>query len=157
MAMKRALLLVPFVVLFLAAAPWDWTTQTSCTSEVQTCSSGSCSRAVPDGGSDAGISLSGVQGFTVRVCGTSARPLAGAGTLKDYHCTTGACSEVTANARAVTLTGTAATLCQELPPFVLPARLPDGDKMVWAASSVTISNWDGGAADTVTVTVCPAL
>lgn len=144
--------------------------QIPCTTETHACSSGSCSRPVPDGGAmsladgggvwvpdaDSGVSLAYVQGYTVRVCGTVARPLAGAGTLKDYHITsTGVVTELTRNARSVTLSG-GPPYCQELPPFVIPAFYPQKDRMVWASSGVTISNWDGGAADTVTVTVCPA-
>lgn len=133
--------------------------QNGCVTETHACSSGSCSRPVPDGGQggtmDAGISLAFMQGYSVNVCGTAARPLAGAGTLKDYHCSGGSCAEVVANAQPVTLVGTAATRCQEFPPFVIPAALPSADRMVWASAGVTISNWDAGAADTITVTVCP--
>lgn len=158
--MKRFALIfatVALAVLAMGEASDFWPTQVStCTSEVQTCSSGSCSRPVPDGGADGGIPLQDIRNYTLKVCGTSARPLAGAGTLKDYHCSGGACAEVVGNAQAVTLTGTSASYCQEFPPFVIPARLPNADRMVWAASGVTISNWDAGAADTITVTVCPS-
>lgn len=166
-SMKRLLFLSGAVAALALAA--ERPAQTTCVSETHNCTSGSCSRPIPDGGQpaladgggptvlpDAGLSLSRLQGFTLSVCGTAARPLAGAGTLKDYHCKVGSCAEVTANAQSVTLTGTAATPCQEFPPFVVPAALPVDDRMVWASSGVTITNWDAGAADTITVTVCPA-
>lgn len=152
------------------ATPADaWPAQNGCVTEVHACSSGSCSRPIPDGGvgrtadggltdaMDAGIPLAFVQGFTVRVCGTFARPLAGAGTLKDYHIASpaGTVTEVTSNALSVTQSG-GPPYCQEFPPFVLPQQLPSADRMVWASSGVTITNWDGGTADTVSVTVCPA-
>lgn len=139
--------------LLLGASPQEWPTQTSCTSEVHACSSGSCSRVSPVGVADAGMNMANVQGYTVRVCGTAARPLAGAGTLKNFHriAATGETPEVTYNAQAVTST----SICNEFPPFVLPAKLPEADRMVWASDSVTISNWDAGAADVVTVTICP--
>lgn len=142
------------VALLMAQAPFQWGTQVGCTSEVHTCSSGSCSRVSPVGEADAGIPLDGVKSYTVRVCGTAARPLAGAGTLRDFHrvAATGETPEVTSNVQSVTSTG----ICQELPPFVLPAALPAADRMIWASSGVTIANWDGGAADTITVTICPA-
>ncbi len=156
MKLAFAALVASVAVLLMGQAAFQWGTQVGCTSETHACSSGSCSRPVPDGGAgaDAGLYLENVRGYTVRVCGTSARPLAGAGTLKDYHCVAadGTCPEVPLNAQPVTL----AAVCQEFPPFVLPAQLPAADRMVWASSGVTISNWDGGAADTVTVTVCPA-
>lgn len=158
--MKRFALflaLVALVALVMGEASDFWPTQVAtCTTEVQPCTSGSCSRAVPDAGSDAGIPLQDIRNYLVRVCGTSARPLAGTGSLKDYHCSGSSCSEVTYNALSVTLTGTTAAPCQEFPPFVIPARMPNGDTMVWASSGVTISNWDGGTADTITVTICPA-
>lgn len=139
-----------------AASAEERPAQNTCISETHTCSSGSCSRAIPDGGiaADAGVLLGGVKAFSVRVCGTAARPLGGAGTLKDYHCDLryGVCPEVTYNAQSVTSTG----ICNEFPPFVIPASLPSSDRMVWASSGVTIVNWDAGAADVVTVTVCPA-
>lgn len=165
--MKRIVLISALAVAGLALAGLPG--QIPCVSETQTCSSGVCTRPVPDGGgpaladgggnwkvdADSGVSLANLQGFTVSVCGTAARPLGGAGTLKDYHIhATGAVKEVTGNAQAVTVTG--APYCQEFPPFALPAFLPQGDRMVWGSSGVTITNWDGGAADTVTVTICPA-
>jgi hypothetical protein len=158
--MKRFALVVSMVALaalVMGEASDRWPEQVStCRTETHGCTSGSCSLTVADGGVDSGIPLQDVRGFTVKVCGTTARPLAGAGTLKDYHCVSGGtCAEVTSNALSVTLTGTVATPCQEFPPFVLPARLPNTDRMVWASSGVTISNWDGGTADVVSVTVCP--
>lgn len=152
------------------ATPADaWPAQNGCVTETHACSSGSCSRPIPDGGfgktadggltdaMDAGISLAFVQGFTVRVCGTALRPLAGAGTLKDYHIVspTGTVTEIASNALTVNHSG-GPPYCQEFPPFVLPQQLPSADRMVWASSAVTITNWDGGAADTITVSVCPA-
>lgn len=155
MKTASALFVLAFLVGLLSAqAPWQWGTQVGCTSEVHTCSSGSCSRVSPVGEADAGIPLENVRGYIVRVCGTSARPLAGAGTLQNYHriASTGDTPVVAGNAQSVTTTG----ICQEFPPFVIPAALPAADRMVWASSSVTITNWDGGTADTVTVTICPA-
>lgn len=145
--------------------------QTTCVTETQRCTdAGVCTRAIPDAGlprytdggagtiydSDSGVSLANVQSYTVEVCGTAARPLAGAGSLQDYHCKPGKCSIISANTQYVTLTGTATTLCQEYPEFFLRAFYPAQDRMIWAASGVTISNPDGGAADSITVTVCPA-
>lgn len=138
-----------------AQSPAEWSTQVGCTSEVHACTSGSCSRVSPVGEADAGMSLENVKGFTVRVCGTSARPLAGAGTLDDYHriASTGQTPKVVGNSQAVTYAG----ICDEFPPFTVPAGLPAADRMVWASNGVTIANWDGGTADTVTVTVCPSM
>lgn len=140
-----------------AQASYQWPTEVGCTSETQTCASGVCSRAIPDGGSgvDAGISMENVRNYTVRICGTPARPLAGTGSLKNYDCLPGSgfCAEVPANAQSVTTT----TPCQESTGFVVPASLAASHRMVWAAASVGITNWDAGAADVVTVTVCPSL
>lgn len=161
--MKGVLVMAGLALAGLALAQYSG--QIPCTSETHLCSSGSCSRPVPDGGRfttadggrtdayDAGISLANLKGYTVRICGTEARPLAGAGTMKDYHliASPANAAEVPQNAQAVTAT----VVCQEFPPFVIPAFLPAADRMVWASSGVTITNWDGGAADAVTVTVCP--
>jgi hypothetical protein len=168
-----ALLLGALVVAALSyvspVSALEYPAQNGCVSETHWCSSGSCSRPIPDGGQpgladgggptvmpDAGISLGLLKGYTVSVCGTAARPLAGAGTLKVYHCKLGSCAEVVGNAQSVTLTGTTATPCQEFPSFVIPNYFPSSERMVWASSGVTITNWDAGTADNVTVTVCPA-
>lgn len=128
--------------------------QQGCSTETLTCSSGSCSRAVPDAGTVVGLNMQDVRGYTINVCANNGRLLAGGGTLRDYHCqpTYAICPEVTMNAQSVTAT----TACQEFAPFVVPSLLPATDFMVWAASAVTISNWDAGTADTITVRVCPA-
>lgn len=157
--MKRLLVAASVVAvastgyMLLGASPQEWPTQTGCTSETHACTSGSCSRQTAVGEADAGMNMANVQGYAVRVCGTVARPLAGAGTLKNYHriAATGETPEVTYNAQTVAYAG----ICEEFPPFVLPAKLPEADRMVWASSAVTITNWDGGTADVVTVTVCP--
>jgi hypothetical protein len=153
---------------YVSPARAEYPAQNGCVSETHTCSSGSCSRAIPDGGwgltadggfsdtMDAGISLNLLKGYTVRICGTAARPLAGAGSLVDYHCKAkSTCSSIPLNTQPVTLVGTAATLCQESPTFVVPNYYPAGDRMVWATSGVTITGYDGGVADTVTLEVCP--
>lgn len=129
-------------------------TQQGCSRETLTCTSGSCTRAVPDAGNPVGLNMQDVRGYTVNVCANNGRLLAGSGTLRDYHCqpTYATCPEVTGKAQSVTATAA----CQEFPPFVVPALLPATDFMVWAASAVTISNWDAGTADTITVSICPA-
>lgn len=132
----------------------DPPTQQGCSRETLTCSSGSCTRAIPDAGNPVGLNMQDVRSFTVKVCANNGRSLGGAGSLKDYHCqpNDATCPEVPSNLQNVTVTGA----CQESLPFSMPALLPATDFMVWAASGVTITNWDAGAADTITVTVCPA-
>src|SRR5690348_10917434 len=90
-----------------AQSPAEWSTQVGCTSEVHACTSGSCSRVSPEGEADAGMNLENVKSYTVRVCGTAARPLAGAGTMVDYHriASTGQTPQVTGNNQAVTAAG----------------------------------------------------
>lgn len=143
------LLALVAVVAGLASGEPPATTVT-CVTDSHTCTAGSCTGAVPDGGSTTGVALLYVRSYYVRVCAEPGQTLSGAGNLLDYHCRAQAdagCAEVKTNRQPVTKTG---EQCEETPTFVIPYMDTTSDRMLWIPSAVTVS---GGS--TVGVSICP--